>query len=325
MNEYLSLGDKQWLLSNIDQEKVWSNIIGSLFKLGQKIINPLRDDKHLGSCHIEKSNKNNNLVLIDFADSKTNGFDCVSAYRYLHPHKSWSEVCSDLLGMAQVIPTSAYKVLPGIDKVRKNEFVPIYRDWLDSDLEWWERRGVTLDQLQRNITLTKPVCGYIHKRDNKESEIHFSEQCYCYHYQTKHKFYFPNRKDWRFIGNMSKDDIWTINRGSDTLFITKSHKDLLVIENLCDFDITMIQSETNYPSKDKFFEWECYYKQVIVCMDNDDTGRRIAKEIQKQFLYIPSKVIEIEPDTGFKDFDEFRVKEGLTESIDYLNYLWKDI
>jgi len=320
MYEYLT-GNKQWLLSQIDQERVWANIIGYSFKLGQKILNPLRTDKHVGSCSINWSNKSENLVLLDFADSRTNGFDCITAYQFLHPQKSWDEVCNDLLRIAQAMPTSAYKVVPGLVKQSEVDFVPIYRDWLESDIQWWNKRGVRLDQLERPDTLTLPVSGYIQKKEGKQSEVHFSELCYCYHHLDKFKFYFPNRKSWRFIGNMNKNDVWFLNRMSDILFICKSAKDLLVIENLCDFNLTMIQSETNYPSNDIFYEWECSHKKAYVLTDNDNAGRRISQEIKKQFLYIPCETIEVEPETNCKDIDEYYVKNGFTETFDYLNYL----
>lgn len=318
MNKYLSYGNKGWLLNNIDQKKVWDSIVS--FEVGKPILNPLRNDKNLGSCSIQLD-KQGRLNLVDYADKRTNGFDCISAYRYLHPHKSWDEVCYDLLNIGKALPTSAYKVIPGIKKKEEVKFTPLYRDWLQSDLDWWFKRGIFKSQLERDITLTKPVKGYIQTKENKQSEVHFNEMCYCYHHQDKVKFYFPERKQWRFLGNMGKDDVWFLNRNSDVLFICKSHKDLMVIENLCDFNLTMIQSETNYPEKDKFFEWECNHKQIFVCTDNDETGRKIAQEIQKQFLYIPCEIIEIEPETKIKDFDEYFVQNGLNETIDYFNYL----
>lgn len=320
MYEYLT-GNKQWLLSQIDQERVWSNILGYSFKIGQWILNPLRTDKHLGSCSIIWSNKNDNLILMDYADKRTSGFDCITAYQYLYPQKKWDEVCSDLLNIAQSFPTSAYKILPGIIKEKISEFTPFYRDWTQEDIDWWDLRGVVLEQLNRDVTLTKPVKGYFHKKEGKETQVHFNEQCYCYHHQDKVKFYFPNRKNFRFIGNISKEDIWYLNKGSDILFISKSNKDLLVLDNLLDVNLTMIQSETNYPSSDKFYEWECSHKEVYVLMDNDNPGRQIAQEIKKQFLYIPCKIIEINPLTKCKDIDEYYVKHGFNETFDYLNYL----
>lgn len=319
--DYLSYGNKKWLLNHIDQQVVWSSIIGYNVELNKLILNPLRNDKSLGSCLITIDSQGI-YNLVDYADSRTNGFDCISAYRYLYPHKSWNEVCYNLLNIGQIIPTSAYKSVPGLIKKKQEvTLIPIYRDWSQQDLDWWYKRGVTIDQLNREETLVKPIKGYIQTKENKQSEVHFNEQCYCYHHQDKVKFYFPNRKNYRFLGNMTKNDVWFLNRNSDTLFICKSHKDLLVIENICDFSLSLVQSETNYPSSDKFYEWECFYKQVIICMDNDQTGRNIAQEIKKQFLYIPCKIIEIEPETKYKDFDEYYIKEGLTETIDYLNYL----
>lgn len=312
MYEYLT-GNKQWLLSQIDQERIWANIIGYSFKLGQKILNPLRTDKHVGSCSINWSNKSENLVLLDFADSRTNGFDCITAYQFLHPQKSWDEVCNDLLRIAQAMPTSAYKVVPGLVKQSEVDFVPIYRDWLESDIQWWSKRGVRLDQLERPDTLTLPVSGYIQKKEGKQSEVHFSELCYCYHHLDKFKFYFPNRKSWRFIGNMNKNDVWFLNRMSDILFICKSNKDLLVIENINDsFNLTHVISEsTGHPTTDIIFEWESIYKKIFILFDNDEAGRRGSELLKSKFLYSDVSILNMSNIYNHKDIDEFFCKEGI--------------
>lgn len=318
MNEYLSFGNKEWLLQNIDQEKVWSSILGYTLKPGQQILNPLRIDKHIGSCTIQTSSRNNNLILFDFADSKTNGYDCVSAYRYLHPYKSWAEICSELMSIGPTIPTSAYKVLPGLKPKVESEFIPIYREWLDSDLEWWYKRGIVKSQLDRETTLVKPIKGYVHKKDKKESQIHFNELCYCYHHLEKVKFYFPNRKEWRFLGNMSKNDLWFIHGCTNNLIVTKSHKDCLALESCFpDFSTTHVQAETNFPDNHILLDWEMY-DNVYLIYDNDEQGHKGAELLSKQFLYKKPKQIFLE---YHKDVSAFIFNEGLNETIDYLNTL----
>lgn len=312
MLEYF-IGNKEWLLSNIDQLKVWSNIIGFNAKIGEKILNPLRDDKHLGSCYLTELGRS--IVIIDHADSKTSGYDCVSAYKYLHPYKKWGEVCSDLLNMAQInIPVSSYRVIPGIKK--EQSFTPIYRDWLDSDLEWFEKQGVFKWQLDRESTLVKPAKGYIQIKEGKTSEQHFSEQCYCYHHNGKIKFYWPKRKQWRFLGNMGRDDLWMI-KGEDStnLLITKSHKDTLALENCLPFSITHTQSETSIPSGDILLEWEMGFDNIWILFDNDQKGREGAEHLYKQFIYKKPKLLFLE---DYKDPTAMIKEEGLRETTDYL-------
>lgn len=318
MYEYLT-GNKQWLLNQLDQKKVWSNILGYSFEIGQKILNPLRDDKHLGSCSICWSNKSDNLVLLDFADSRTNGFDCISAYQFLNPRKSWSEICSDLLTLGKSLPTSSYNVIPGLKpkESKEVEFIPIYRDWTDEDIKWWRKRGIVKEQLDRETTLVKPVNGYIQKKEGKESEIHFNEQCYCYHHLNKFKFYFPNRKNWRFIGNMGKNDIWLI-RGNSNLIITKSHKDALALESCVPFSITHVQAETNFPESHILLDWELGFDNIWILYDNDKQGRIGAQLLSEQFIYKKPQIVFLE---DYKDVSVMIYSEGLTETIDYLNTL----
>jgi len=318
--KYLN-GNKQWLLDNIDELQVWSNILGYRAELDKLILNPLRNDRRLGSCSLKEVR--GRICLIDFAHKETSGFDCVSAYRYKNPGKSWGDVCEDLMSMGQIQSTS---VKPSVIKEKRNtKYEPIYREWTKDDKQWWRDRGVFMKQLNRTQTLTLPVTGYYKEKNNKSSLYQTQERCYCYHFKEKVKFYFPERKSYRFEGNSYEDDLWFLNRKSDTLIICKSHKDLLVMENLCDFNLTMVQSESTLPSSEKFYEWECSHKEIIIFMDNDSPGRKMAESIKKQILYLPTRIIEIEKETGHKDIDEFRVKEGFKETFDYLNYLLNEI
>lgn len=310
--EYLN-GNKEWLLSNIDQLKVWSNILGYSARTGEKILNPLRVDKHLGSCHLWDNGRS--IILIDLAHSKTSGYDCVTAYRYLNPYKKWSEVCSDLLNMAQVLPISSYRVVPGLPK-KEQIIEPIYRDWLDEDLIWFEEQGVFKWQLDRESTLVKPVKGYIQTKEGKKSEQHFNEQCYCYHHNGKVKLYWPKRKQWRFLGTMGRDDLWVIHgEDSTNLLVTKSHKDALALESCLSFSITHTQAETSIPSGHILLEWEMGFDNIFILMDNDIPGIEGANNLAKQFIYKKPKLLFLE---DYKDITEMIRTEGLRETINYL-------
>lgn len=309
--EYLN-GDKRWLLENIDQFKVWSNILGYSPKLGQKILNPLRGDKHMGSCYLISDK---NVLLIDHADTKTNGYDCVEAYKCLHPYKKWEEICSDLLNMAQILPSSSYRVVPGLPK-KEQTIQPIYREWEDEDIKWFENQGVFKWQLDRQETLVKPAKGYIQTKDTKKSEKHFNERCYCYHHNNKIKLYWPDRKQWRFLGTMGRDDLWMI-RGEDStgLIITKSHKDSLALESCLPFSITHTQSETSIPSGNILLDWEMGFDNIWILFDNDDKGIEGANNLAKQFIYKKPKLLFLE---DYKDPTAMIKGEGLRETTDYL-------
>lgn len=305
---------KDELIHKIDQMIVWSNILGYRAELDVNILNPLREDKTLGSCMLVQDYRG--IVNIrDFADKKTSGFDCVTAYRYLNSNKSWSEICTDLLQMSPN-KISPY-VLPAIKPKVKSKFTPFYREWNQHDLDWWGKREVSLEQLSRRDTLTLPIEGYCHEKGNKKSEIHFNEQCYCYHFEDRVKFYFPNRSKYRFLGNLKRDDLWKVKGNSD-LIITKAHKDLLVLENCLDLTITHLQAETTFPDEPTLLDWELGFDNILILLDSDEVGKSAAAMLQEQFIYKKPTLLFVE---GYKDIDEFIVNEGLRETVEYLNYL----
>ena len=65
------------LLSNINQEKIWFNIVGNV-RLEQFILNPLREDKHAGSCRLIEHG--GTIFLNDWASKEHYWKDCISNY-----------------------------------------------------------------------------------------------------------------------------------------------------------------------------------------------------------------------------------------------------
>lgn len=307
------------LLSSINQEKVWFNIVGNV-RLEQFILNPLREDKHAGSCRLIE--RNGTIFLHDWASKEYSWKDCISTYCELHPYKSWKEVCYDLLNMSRNNIQMSYMSIPGIKKEKKIiEYKPIYRDWSLQDKKYWSKRGVHLEQLERKSTYTKPIKGFYKYENGVESKTLFGDLCYCYHFNNKVKMYFPNKRHQRFEGNQTHKDIWEIQRDK-TLLISKSNKDMLVLENIVPFSITHVQAEEyGFPPNEKIFEWETYYNKVIIFLDNDNAGIKGATRLGSMFIYIQPEIIYIDPKYDIKDIDEMYCQWGEQETIDYLNSL----
>ncbi len=304
------------LLQSIDQIKIWHSIVGYC-QLGEFILNPLRVDNHKGSCSlIEYQGR---IILQDWASKKHSGADCISAYCTINPHKTWQEVCTNLLELSKgFVPTSAYVAIPGLVKKSKTlELIPIYREWQIRDKEYWGKRGITKSQLERD-NLVRPIQGYIQIKEDRKSEQHFNELAYCYHYEERVKFYFPERKEFRFLGNINRNDTYFINKGSSTILITKSLKDMLVLDNLTSFNLLHIQSENSDPDGHIILDWEFGHKDAILFYDNDNAGIEGMKRLASKFLYLEPSLFWINPDTGFKDIDEMRSNWGEKDTIEYL-------
>lgn len=309
------------LLEKIDQQQVWYTMLG-VIQLGQHILNPLRPDTNPGSCYLQEYK--GKIILIDWASKEHSGLDCISAYMKMYPDKSWDIVCSDLL-TCKVSAPSPY-VYPGIKKKSKvMYFEPITCDWEQRHIDYLKLRGIRREQVERESTRVWACKGYILEKEERKIEYHFDELAFAYRHGEKYKIYFPNREKYRFIGNITQDDIWHVKRGSDTLLILKSAKDLLVTENLLDYDLTMIQGENfGHPSDLMVFSWETSYKRIILLFDGDESGLKGMKRFKCKFLISNPEIKFIPLELGVKDPDEMYINWGKERTKDYLTRLCQE-
>ena len=314
--QWLKYHTRQELLDSINQIDVWGMILGHRVELGQYILNPLRKDTNAGSCYL--SEWKGKIVLTDWASYKYSGTDCIAAYMQLNPTKSWGEVTIDLLRCG-----SYQNYIPSVVKRKKTlDLKPLYKEWTESDLKWWSDQGVFKEQMDRKETLVRPIKGYIHKKEGKEIQVHLSEPAYCYHCNGRYKFYFPTRKENRFLGNQTRDDVF-FKEGNDTLLVCKCAKDFLCLSNLVPYSLVHVQGENyGHPSDLQLYEWEVKFSRIIILFDKDSSGVEGMKRLQKRFVYTPCDYYWIDDDKA-KDVTDFYKIYGEQETIDYLIELLK--
>lgn len=306
------------LLSQIDQMQCWVHIVGYV-QLREPILSPLRKDSHKGSCYLDEYK--GRVVLVDWANPQHSGSDVIKAYKLLNPTKSWKEVCTDLIRISKNSKPSPY-VYPGLVKKSKTiRFIPFVKDWEDQELEYWDKRGVIINQLQRECTLVNPVKGYELEKEDKMIAYNSFELGFAYQFGEKYKVYYPFRNSYRFIGNVTSNDVWHLKKESDTLLICKSSKDMLVLENLTNFDLTHIQGETyGHPDEVMVFSWETFYKRIILFWDGDEAGLAGMNRFSKKFILVKPEIKHLNLEIS-KDADELRVKYGHEQSLNIINEL----
>lgn len=290
---FLERWTKEKLLDHIDEMAVWTKILGYSPKLGHKILSPFRSDSKPSCVIVSYGGR---IVFIDWARGVR--YDAVSAYILLHPGKVWLEVVDDLLSMA--ISTK-----PVYAEKKVNSLFPIYRDWDDRDKVFWTKRNIRKKQLDRHTTLVRPSSGFTYGGGETN---HFSLS-YAYHHHDKVKIYFPEDRPTgsKFLGNMNRDTLWMLQRDSDVLLVSKSHKDMLVLENICPFDLTHVQSETSLPSQNIIDRWSINYKKIFIFFDNDEAGVANAQKLcEKINGHVRTIMLQ-----DFKDIDEMVVKTNI--------------
>lgn len=312
--KWLEYYNHDQILQKIDQIKIWEFLVGHSIKLNEFILNPLRIDNHTGSCYLTQ--KDNKIILVDWAAKEFSGLDCIAAYLKKYP-QSWNSACINLFKIGEMKSLS-YMAIPGLKK-SENIILPIYREWQLRDKTFWQKRDITKEQLEREITRTKPIKGYIQIKDGKKSENYISDLGYAYHCNDRHKLYFPERRTYRFLGNQLRHDIWFLNRNSQTLLVCKSQKEMLLWENLVDWNLTHIQGESFSPLDNALiYQWEVGHEKIIFNFDNDKVGMQTAKLFSNNIMFKESSYFYIDPETGFKDIDEMYITWGKEDTLDYL-------
>ena len=90
---------------------------------------------------------------------------------------------------------------------------------------------------------------------------------------------------------------------SEVCIITKSLKDLMVLENITDLDIYAFQNEGVVPDLTIFNQ----YKHCYILFDNDSAGKQASRKINK---LLNSTSIFIPEESGCKDADEYYIQHG---------------
>jgi len=296
-------------LEDLDQENAWAYIINDRVQIGKYYRNPTRSDKQPG-CKFHW--KNNILWLKDWKDGSN--LNCVTAWsiisnlNYKQAIVSLAKVTSSNTPKLMEVPTLYSRENTGC-------FVDVEkRKWEKRDKDYWDQFGVSKKQLEDPRHPVLPISSYTFDYGNYKKKQYPIDLSYAYYAgERKHKLYFPERHKPRFKGNLSKNDVWYLERGSDTLLIAKCQKCMLTIENLCDFDLTHVQAEGNYPS-DYILYWNKKYSRKIIFLDNDTTGLENGKILS---YLMDGEQKFIDPSIGYKDISDMRKGQGKKQTQEY--------
>lgn len=298
-------------LNLVDQLQVWQDILG-LIRVGQLVSNPFRFDKNPG-CFL--SEYNGVILFRDFAYPEYS-YTCVHAVAHVLKLNSLHTAASVIIG----------KYIYGLDinislngsayisdnftkktKTKSNILYEPYRDengnpcFIERDKLYWEQRGVTSNQLLRHNVFS------VKRYFVNGSLFYPKSNCYVYVMGDRVKIYNPFDKDNKWYSTTTKNDIWCSNEFplSNYCIITKSLKDLMVLENIIDCDIYAFQNEGVIPELNFFIN---HYDIVYILYDNDTPGKIAATRLNN--LLPNSQKIFISSDSNCKDADEYYLKYG---------------
>lgn len=296
------------VFSKVNQLDVWRDIVGYI-RVGELITNPFRFDKH-PSCYLR--DWNGVILLTDFAYPEYNKYTCVHAISKLHG--------IGLNQAAQLIMNKYYykqsveinkvditksNIVKRTSKTSDIHFEP-YSDengacFIERDKLYWSKRGITSEQLRKhNVYSVK----YLFLNG---SILRTVKPTYAYYFLNGNvKIYSPFDPNHKWVSNTTKEDVWmsSLYPLSNVCIITKSLKDLMVLENITDLDIYAFQNEGVVPDLTIYSQYDhCY-----ILFDNDSAGKIASRKISNKLTNSTS--IFIPEDSGCKDADEYYIQYG---------------
>lgn len=307
---------KEFLLSKNSEETYMSYYIGIPIKKGL-FKSPLRDDKR-PTCSFFKG-QSGNLYFKDFATGQCLTFIGVVMAKYDCTYHDALKIIAKDFGYIHNVSKTPVVIKPQPKfECEKETFIQVeIKDFTESELKWWESFGITKDILKKyKIYSVKTVFlnGVINAQSTQHSPI------YGYYFGKKGeveqwRIYFPKRKEFRFLGNVSTKTIQGFKQLPETgklLVITKSMKDVCLLSS---FGIPAIapNSETQFISEKVLEELKIRFKHIALLYDSDLTGVKFMNKIRKQYPELIVCMIPRKYQT--KDISDFYQKYGKKETI----------
>lgn len=188
------------------------------------------------------------------------------------------------------------------------------RTWTEKDQYYWLQFNIGSRMLEEHCV--KPLTRYTMVRDDKELNIYGH---YLYGYFTKsgqlYKIYQPKTLEKKFIKVSDYVQGSEQLKGSSTLLITSSLKDLMSIKSLkIDMDIIAPDSENSMIRKDLMINYLQSYEKILVLFDNDEAGIKAMQRYHEQYPMItPVYLLDMskDPSDSIKDHGAKAVREKL--------------
>lgn len=161
------------------------------------------------------------------------------------------------------------------------------REWRDYDIEYWASYGISLNWLA--YAEVYPISHKIIIKDGQRYVFAADKYAYAYveHKEGKVtlKIYQPFNKKWKWSNKHDKSviSLWAkVPEFGDKICICSSLKDALCLWANTGIPSIAIQGEGYNMSNTAISELKRRFKQVFICLDNDEPGIRDAKKLSEE-------------------------------------------
>ena len=182
------------------------------------------------------------------------------------------------------------------------------REWKDYDIEYWNSYGISLKWLK--YANVYPISHKIVIKDNISYAFKADKYAYAYvefkEGKTTLKIYQPFNKSgfkWSNRHDKSVISLWTkVPREGEKVCICSSLKDALCLWANTGIPSLAIQGEGYKMSDTAIKELKRRFKNIYICLDNDEPGLKDAQKLAEETGFIN---IILPPFEGGKDISDF--------------------
>jgi len=253
---------------------IYSYYIGDQFKVGRIMHSPLRKDDH-PSFGIFKSSTGSNLMWKDQATGKTGNIIQFVSEKFKESYEiALRRVTTDIEN-ANIRTTKEGKEIQEVYRKTRTIISIQKKNFTEVDDTYWEQYFITRDILKK-YNVYPIVTFWI---NDIPSNLFYSKEQPLYAYQIFDKFqiYSPyaQRKN-KFRNSTTIYDIHGLEqlpKFGKLLIITKSKKDIMVLDRLGYYAIAPCGEQTPIP-RPVIDDLRHRYNKVMVLYDNDPAGLR---------------------------------------------------
>lgn len=285
------------LLDEITDFDIYCELLGTDLELGQSIQSPLRDDDTRASFSLyvptdtKREVRPDEVWWKDFAGGYGDVFQFAQRFAafqsgvVLETRKDIIQYLDTELGLGIFGTEKQQHARRAIDydaAREKKEILFKSRPFTRRDLLWWARFGIDEETLK--FFNVRSVQYLLNEDFSIKYEFKRTELAFVYVVYDKVKLYCPEEDEFKWRNTCPAHYILGEQqlRGSDTLIITKSLKDVMCFYSLINCDCIAPQSETWHFSEELIEKYKSTYKNIFVVMDYDPAGIESATRLEAQ-------------------------------------------
>jgi 5S rRNA maturation endonuclease (ribonuclease M5) len=264
-----------WILSKATEYDIYAQYLGQ-FKVGMIYNSPFRKDKN-PSFGIYYSKRAQKLLFKDHGTGDCG--DVIKFVQLLTGKTNYDEILKDIVAKLNI--TNTTKLVSSKQYIPPTETVigVVRQDFTESDINYWSQFNIDTKTLKKfNVSSIKYyLCNGIVKGIYKDEN-----PMYAYKVYNNFKIYRPlGDKYTKWRNNLTELDIQgyeQLPKAGDTLFVTKSMKDVMCLYKM-GYSAISPSSESTFIPNNIIEALKKRFKRIIVLFDRDVAGVRNSRKI----------------------------------------------